>query len=197
MNKNKRDPMDFNEQELDSLLKDFFQKEMPDDLMNPPLAMGLGGSTSPAHTPKRQTGLFRVFAFATAIILLVSFVWNQFDESEIAESIALPSPTIAESDLYQLVQPTEIPTVDLTESPKSILPTRPNLLFYSSENMSEYTAFVAEKPERYETTEGPVEQRNTFYTSNKVVVDSETGNGIKMTIPEFEIEIIDVPEDFE
>ena len=56
-------------------------------------------------------------------------------------------------------------------------------------NSSEYTHFVSEEVEQYETPEGPVEQRNTFYNSYKIVVDPQTGLGMTVTIPELQIDI--------
>ena len=189
MSKQKRDPQSRSDQELDSLLSQFFQKEMPEELRNPSVPAEASERPPSTKNKSRQTGLFSIFAVTAVILLIVSVVWKPFRQSDHSEpDHEMPGASRAMSDLGEAIS--ESNSLDVTRMEILSWPPSSNYLFSSSPNSSEYTQFVSETVERYETPEGPVEQRNTFYTSKKLVIDPKTGTGITFTIPELQIEIL-------
>ena len=189
MSKRKRDQSSWNEQELDSFLSQFFQQEMPQELQNSSVSAEGSARLAPTKKRRQQTGLFSIFAVTAVILLIVSVVWKPFqnpDNSDLGHSMLGGSRSI--SDLRRTVSDSNTPTPvssDILTAPHSL-----HYLFSSSPNSSEYTQFVSETVERYEIPAGPVEQRNTFYVSKKIVIDPQTGMGITFTIPELQIDIL-------
>jgi hypothetical protein len=189
MSKQERDPQSRNEQKLDSLLSQFFQQEMPEELRNPSVPVEVSERVVSTKKKMRQAGLFSIFAVTAVILLLASVVWKPFHNSENSEpGHEMLGASRAISDSGDNIPESNSPIVTRME----IQPRSPssNYLFSSSPSSSEYTQFVSETVERYETPEGPVEQRNTFYTSKIIVVDPETGTGITFSMPELQIEIL-------
>ncbi len=188
MSKHERDQSSRSKQELDSLLSQFFQKEMPEELRNPSVPAEAPASTAPTNKRRRQTGLFSIFAVTAVMLMIVSVIWKPFqnsDNSESGYSMLKNSPTIEDLGGIDSVSN----TLNTAHSDILTRSSSPIYLFSSSPNSSEYTQFVSETVELYETPEGPVEQRNRFYESKKIVVDPQTGMGITYTFPELQIDI--------
>ncbi|MCH7689330.1 MAG: hypothetical protein IH899_22090, partial [Planctomycetes bacterium] len=189
MSKQERDQSSWNEQELDSLLSQFFQQEMPEELQNPSVPVEVSARRAPTKKRRQQTGLFSIFAVTAVILLIVSVVWKPFqnpDNSDLGHSMPGVSGAISDLGGTVLDPKTPIPVAsDILTAPHSL-----NYLFSSSPNSSEYTQFISETVERYETPAGPVEQRNTFYRTIKTVVDPQTGMGMALTISELQIDIL-------
>ena len=189
MSKHERDQSSWNGQELDSLLNQFFQQEMPEELRNPSVSVEASAHAAPTQKRRRQTGLFSIFAVTAVILLIVSVVWKPFqnpDHSEPGHAMQGVSRSIG--DLGESISASK----PLLTAPTKLLPRSPSskYLFSSSPNSSEYTQLVSETVDRFETPAGRVEQRNTFYVSKKIQVDPRTGMGVNFTFPELQIEIL-------
>lgn len=182
MSKLERDQSSWNDQELDSVLSQFFQKEMPEELRKPSVPVEISKHATPMKKGRQQTGLFSIFAVTAVMLLIVSVVWKPFRNPENSEPVHL-MPGVSQP-ISDSTHPRIPAASDILTRPSSL-----NYLFSSSLNSSEYTQFVSETVEQYETPEGPVEQRNTYYTSKKIVVDPQTGLGVTLTIPELQIDI--------
>ena len=184
-----RDQSSWNEQELDSVLSQFFQKEMPEELQNPSVPTEATTRAAPTKKRGRQTGLLSIFAVTAVILLIVSVFWKPFQNPEISDPVhSMLGTSRPISDLGRTLSD----STPLIAATSKLLPRSPssNYLFSSSPNSSEYTLFVSETVEQYEIPAGPVEQRNTFYRTIKTVVDPQTGMGMALTISELQIDIL-------
>ena len=176
MNKNKSGKHTSSDANMDALLKEFFDKEMPAELRGQtemPLAVSRHGSRSEVRTAdSRKAGWLGLSVgggcLLTVVVALSLPSSQQLTDSD--PSVALP----AVSDSTDSSGHAEATAVDIDSSG---------------------TTDGVEVVERYDTVNGPVEQRSKLRIKNVSIYDPETGSKVELLLPELDIEIFPIEDD--
>lgn len=183
---------------VDLLLREFFEREMPPELRRPPelprpasreranrdTARGVARQKSEWPALTVLAGYLLLSAAALSLPLFPSADGSRHSDGGAGkrDGQAASAQTVASSD----TTPNRGSTPDRGTEPASATA---ELEVSVSENI--------EAIERYDTAGGPVEQRSKLRIKNVSIYDPETGSKVELMLPELDIEIFPIEEDEE
>jgi len=179
MNESEPRQHDWSDQELEQILQDFFDGELPDQF-DATLAASSGPVVEPGSPQRRTTR--RTAALIAGIVATVGFVftlpltWSprgdgQRDRIVSAPVVELQGNQVPDDDRQPVVVPT-IPVADFDDVAVAV---------YADSEPLDWQI--------YETSSGPVEQRTDVAWTNVSYYEPETGANVEWWLPELTIEI--------
>jgi hypothetical protein len=177
MNQSESQQHGWSDQELEEILQDFFEHELPDQFditlaASCSVADGSGGP--PRRTIRRTAAL--IAGIVAAVGFVVSLLWvprgtRQTDHRiVIAPILDLPSESVSDHD-----------------RPAVVVPTMP--VAFDDLAVAVYADSEPLDWQIYETASGPVEQRTDVAWTNLSYYEPETGANVEWWLPELTIEI--------
>lgn len=172
---------------VDTLLREFFDREMPAELRGrsdlPPRAR-----PKIARAPGREKSEWPALTVLAGYLLL--------------SAAALSLPLFPSSDGSQHSAGLPVKPVDGEGGPASAQTAASaaasNRLITPDSATAELEVSVSkdiEAIERYDTVNGPVEQRSKLRIKNVSIYDPETGSKVELTLPELDIEIFPIDDE--
>ncbi len=204
MNTFDRQHNNLSEDQLDSLLRDFFAAEMPVEvyeLADPPVVRKAPDVISrPLRTPGRKSaGVARVVGMAMAIAAVLLLAWgvtpvappdrpDNLAETPVPPNSRVPSDSIA-TDVREDAS-REVSHADRRSPQYTQFPIPSHAVPYVQ---SENVALLG--PRKYATDQGSVEQRTQVRTTNLSFYEPKSGSQVCLEVPEIEIEILAARDD--